>query len=52
MTNSMNKASQCFEAYGSDQLFPARIPAGKNCRPTEMKGGETETVNMEHMSQN
>ena len=52
MTNSMNKARQCFEARGKAQLDPAGIPAGDICFRTVMSGGKAETANSKPVSQN
>ena len=52
MTNSMNKARQCFEAQGKAQLDPAGIPDGEICFLTVMKGREAETANSKPVSQN
>ncbi len=51
MTNSMNKARQCFEARGKAQLDPAGIPAGEICFRTVMSGRKAETANSKLVSQ-
>ena len=51
MTNSMNKARQCFEAQGKAQFDPAGIPAGETCFHTVMSGRKAETANSKPVSQ-
>ena len=51
VVNSMNKARQCFEAWGNAQLEPAGIPAGRICLLTVMSAGEAETANSKPMPQ-
>ena len=45
VSNSMNKARQCFEARGNAQLEPVRIPTGNICLRAVMPAREAETAN-------